>query len=351
MKGSLFKTKKSIVLFYVCIVLTIVSAIFFLAFNHLGNILTSQQAAERYRGDSSERYAQVTAFFPNGKEVKESDIFTFRMTIDSTLVENSIEAEKGESLYEDAYSGTGEITVVSDRASATVTAIGVGGNFFDFHPIQLKSGSYFSGNDLMDDYVILDEELAWKLFGGTDLAGLTVSINDEPYVIAGVISREDDFASEKAYTDGAGLFMSYNRLNDLTGNEITSYELVCVNPIKGFALSLLEKGFSDSVSIENSGRFSISGIFDVLRNFGTRSMRSDAVIFPYWENAARYVESVMAIVLAIAILFAIVPAVTVVVIIVKYIRRFIGALKKKIPEAIDQYGEDRYRKKQERRGS
>ena len=35
--------------------------------------------------------------------------------------------------------------------------------------------------------VVLDEELAWRLYGSADLAGLSVTINKIPYVIAGVV--------------------------------------------------------------------------------------------------------------------------------------------------------------------
>ena len=35
------------------------------------------------------------------------------------------------------------------------------------------SGSYFQEGDLMQDLVLLDEELAWILFGSSDLQGLT----------------------------------------------------------------------------------------------------------------------------------------------------------------------------------
>ena len=40
----------------------------------------------------------------------------------------------------------------------------------------------------MDDLVILDEEIAWRLYGGTNLAGMPVTINGEHFLIGGVVA-------------------------------------------------------------------------------------------------------------------------------------------------------------------
>lgn len=350
MRAAFFKQKKHLALIIAFCGCILVSAALFFVFNHLGNVLLSQQAASRYRGENEERFAQVSAYFPVGKEIDENTVYSFRQTLDSKMTEASIEAEGNESLYDDAYSASGEITVTGEKGTATVTAIGIGGDYFLFHPLYLRSGNYFSGNDLMHDYVILDEELAWRLFGGIDLAGLTVTINYEPYVIAGVISREDDFASEKAYTSGAGIFMSYDKLNALTGAEISTYELVCINPIEGFALSALEESFASAFNVENSSRFTISGIFDVIKDFAGRSMNTAGVVLPYWENAARYIENIAAIVLIFAVLFAVFPFVTLIVVFVRAVKRLFRAAKTKLPELIEEQSERRYRRKIERRG-
>ena len=60
----------------------------------------------------------------------------------------------------------------------------------------------------MKDRVLLDEDLAWLLYGGTDIAGLSMKINGVPYMIAGVVEREQDKFSTAAYTSGRGLYMS-----------------------------------------------------------------------------------------------------------------------------------------------
>ena len=90
--------------------------------------------------------------------------------------------------------------MASELGHGEASAIAVGGNFFDFHPIRLLNGTYLAESDLMKDRVLLDEDLAWLLFGGTDLQGMPMEINGVPFVVGGVVQREQDFASRRAYT-------------------------------------------------------------------------------------------------------------------------------------------------------
>jgi len=299
--------KKGIALIAAAAALTILSGACFAAFLSIGNMLESQKTAERFRGDGETRFAQVSAFFPvdGGKSL--SDIYTMRQSVEDALLEASLEAPENGSLWIDAYSAEGQLTVTGTRGSASVTVLGVGGDWFSFHPLRLRSGSYLNEDDLMHDKVVLDEELAWKLFGGVDLEGLEVTINDVPYIVAGVVSREDDFASEKAYSGGAGMFMYYDTLNAISATEIDNYELCCADPISGFALDILETGFADAATVQNTGRFSLSSVFGHIADFGERAMSSDGVAFPYWENAARYAEDYAALTLALSVLFGLFP--------------------------------------------
>ena len=178
--------------------------------------LSTLSAAERFQGGSETRFSQLACFLPVDQGKTEEDIQKFRLSLDGTLTEQSLEAPENGSLYLDAYSGSASVTVKSEGGgSASVKAVGVGGDFFYFHPLFLRSGSYIRSDDLMDDLVLLDEEMAWRLFGGTDLTGLTVYLNNEPFVISGVVSREDDFATQKAYAGDGGVYLSYSALQRL----------------------------------------------------------------------------------------------------------------------------------------
>lgn len=201
----------------------------------------------------------------------------------------------------------------------------MGGEWFSFHPLELRSGGYITEDELMHDRVILDEKLAWQLFGGYDLAGLTVTISGKPYVIAGVVAMEDDRASARAHETNGEIFLHFDALQQLTGGDgsggISCYELVCAEPISGFTLGLLTEGFKDAVTVQNTGRFSVKNELGLLRNFGTRSMQTSGVVYPYWENAARLNEDSLALVLTGIILTALLPFVMAAVLVVKLARR------------------------------
>lgn len=348
MKRALHNRKIRIILLSVLAVLTTLSVLCGALAATYGAQLPAQQEAKRFRGDSSERFAQVSAFFKVGEEKTLSDIYTFRKSMESALVDASLEAEAGQNLWADAYSAQSTVTVTSDKATAEVTTLGVGGKWFLFHPLELRSGAYIEEDDLMHDKVILDEELAWKLFGGVDLAGLEVTISGKPYVVAGVVAREDDFATQDAYGDtGAGMIMYYDAMNALTddGVDISCYELVCADPISGFALDLLQTGFPEAVTVENSDRFGLEALLKVVKSFSQRSVAADGVVFPYWEKAAQIMEAHAALMLVLSAVFGLFPAVCLVWALADLLRAVKARLSEVLPRRWEKIA-DRIREKQ-----
>lgn len=305
----------------------------------IGGTLPTLTAAGRFQGEGEVRFAQLACYLPVDDGKTEDDVRTFRQSLDSKLVEQSLEAPENGSLYIDAYSGSESVTVNGENGgSVTVKAVGVGGDFFYFHPLALRSGSYIRSDDLMDDLVVLDEEMAWRLYGSADLTGMTVYVNQQPFVVAGVISRETDFASQKAYSGEGGLFLSYSALSRLVETaSITCYELVMPDPISGYAKGVLSETFpvGDGDVVENSGRYSLGALLDVIRNFGQRSMRLNGVIYPYWENAARLTEDYAALLLVLAVLLALCPVLFVLVLSIRQIRRAYRYAKVKVPEVVE----------------
>ena len=269
----------------------------------------------------------------------EDDIRSFRQTLDTKLVEQSLEAPENGSLYIDAYSGTSSVTVTGESGgNVTVKAVGVGGDFFYFHPLPLLSGSYIRSDDLMDDLVVLDEEMAWRLYGSTDLAGMTVYINQKPFVVAGVIARETDFATRKAYTGDGGIFLSYSALSSLDEDAaITCYELVMPDPISGYAKGIVTDNFpvGEGDVVENSSRYSLSHLLEVAKSFGLRSMRLNGVIYPYWENAARLTEDYAALLLILAVMLALYPLLSALVFAIRETRRAYRFAKVKVPATVE----------------
>lgn len=324
--------------------LVLLALICLLVFRHIAGTLDSVHAADRWRGSNEMRFAQIACFLPVDSPKTQDDIIQFRRTLDQKLVDASLEAPAGGSLYTDAYSGTAKLTVSGDHGSAEVKAIGVGGNFFLFHPLQLRSGSYLSENDLMQDRVVLDEALAWQLFGSPDISGMTVTINGSPYYVAGVIRRENDFATKKAYLDGAGMFISYSAFQTLTQSasdtntgSITCYEIVLPDMIEGFGKSLVSENFDVGSGdiVENSNRYSVENLLKILKNYGLRSMRNNGVIYPYWENAVRLTEDYLALLLLLILLLALCPVISCIVLAIRTMIRIYRRERARVPKGID----------------
>jgi len=295
----------------------------------------NQQAARAWAGQSGERFVQLSVFLPDSSSFDVSSIMSTRASINTSLLTASLDTGGGRSLFADAWAAYGTVSILSDRGrTTTASAIGVGGDFFMFHPMQLRHGSYLSPNDIMKDLVVLDEELAWRLFGATRVTGMEVLINGKPFIISGVISRESDFASVAAYTAGEGLYMSYETLDAMMdgGARIASYEIVMPNPVSNFALNIVSDLFSqDGIHIvQNTERFSAANQLSIIGSFGERSMRTDTTAFPYWENAARFAEDRLALLLLLSIIFMVFPVICAVIYSVKLIRFGIKQLKKAI---------------------
>ena len=319
------------------VVLLFLVLICLIAFRVISGKLDSLDAADRWRGENALRFAQIACFLPVDDQKSEEDVLAFRRTLDQKLVEASLPVESGKKLYADAYSGEAKLTVTGDHGQAEARVTGVGGNFFLFHPLQLRSGSYISENDMMQDRVVLDEALAWQLFGGPDVAGMTVYIQEQPFYVAGVIRRENDFASREAYGDGPGMFLSYSAFETLTEEKITCYEIVLPDMISGFAMSLVKENFDIGTGdqVENSSRFKLESLFRVIGDFGHRSMRNNGVIYPYWENAVRLTEDYLALLIVLMFVLGACPFLTVVVWTIRTVTRLWRTAATQLPEKAD----------------
>lgn len=331
--GGLLKKKRTIMIIIAAAVNALLLILVGLCLWRCGvftGTLRSQQAAEAWKGESEERFAQVSCFLPVDGKVDYNTVLGFRSTIEKGLSDAGIESTEDRQLWVDAYSTKSTVTVKGEKGSSETTAIGVGGDFFLFHPYELMSGSYLSPDDLMQDRVVLDYELAWKLFGGHELEGMSVTIGGKPYYVAGVIRRETDKFSEKAFSGEPLIFMSYSELEkDGVEAGISCYELVMADPISDFAKNYVKENFAGgkAVVVQNTTRYSFGNIFDIFKNFGSRSISENGVIYPYWENAARISEVYVARQYVFIALLGIIPFGFLVWLIVKFMIILIRKLK------------------------
>lgn len=288
--------------------------------------LPFQRLADRW--SAQEAYGQVSVFFTDSAgldlEGVDSTISLFGKKLEESA---ALSSESGEALsWTYGYSSESTLPVKREAITVESAAMGIGEDFFKFHPLRLVSGSYIYDSDLMQDRIVIDSNLAWQLFGATNVAGMGIEIGGLPYIIAGVVAPEEDFASTTAYGDKPRVYMFYEMLllNDDSA-KITCLELLTPNSVEGFTAGTLktvlkeqEVSENDRDIIDNSGRYSFTNLFGVMAEFGLRSMRPAlAPSYPYWENAARMVEDYLAVILTIMILLLIYPAVSLIFLIVR----------------------------------
>ncbi len=195
------------------------------------------------------------------------------------------------------YMASGEITMSTEYGTTSTRAFGIGGDFFQFHPLNMVQGGYFSESSLMQDQVVIDTETAWKLYGSNDVVGMFVKINGIPHIIVGVYERESGYFNDAAGNDKSCVYVSHSTLAEHGQyHGLETVEYLIPNPVSGFAMGLVEKQFSsmDIEMMEHQNRFGILALLSIVKEFGTRSMGLSGITFPYWENMARGYEDILA---------------------------------------------------------
>ncbi len=301
--------------------------------------LPPQRAAERWGADGETRYSQLSVFYSGNCRIDINGVYRMRSDIEKKLTENSVKPVSPDArIWIDAYSS--EVTsdpdvsveAVSSRedytASAKVSVTATGGDYFFFHPLELLSGYYYSDSDLMQDRVILDENLAWQLFGSDNVEGMTVLIGEKRFYVAGVVKTDGSKTGKYVYGSKPRIYMSYAGYESILGASLSvdCYEAVLPDPVTGLA----EKIVTDVVSpeeeravkiVNNSGRFSVKRLLEIAFDGGTRAAASVPMAYPFWENAARITEEKAAVLLVWAAAMLFVPLLTLLYFAVKLYRK------------------------------
>ncbi|MBR5128196.1 MAG: ABC transporter permease [Roseburia sp.] len=269
--------------------------------------LSTQQLAKRW--SKEEEYVQMACYFTEDAQFSRQQIVAVEQNLVTAMEEASVSGtkENGGRNWIDAYSTQGSLIIGSSRGSVNARAFGVGGDFFQFHPLQLLDGNYFDATDENGDGVIIDEIVAWQLFGSNNVAGMEVEINGVVYPVRGVIRSDSGIFSEAVQEDAATIYVSYDILEGKDNSlPVDCYEVLVANPVKDFAKDSVIKALSiDETQYELvmcSERFDLVSRFDILKNFGIRSMTTKNIVFPYWENRARGYEDISALFLVLEII-------------------------------------------------
>lgn len=311
-------------------------------------------AADRWNSTGKKDYTQISCFFSEDAGFVKNSINGVKNSLMSKLKEASITPEEGKTLIPDAYSaraGRAEVTCdIVGRTEAEITA--VGGEFFLFHDMGLLSGSYISDSDIMQDGAVIDRQLAWLLYGSENIIGMNIYINNVKLYIAGVTDTPSTDPEERCAGDTPRAYISYYAAgqifggDDLTGmadpsesfSKVTCYECIVPDPVENFAYNALKEQLSDPYKghisiVNNSERFDSKKRAKALKRLDEYAVRSDDVVYPYWENASRIVEVKLSLIYGARRLLLAIPFITLVWLVIKAYRAFMRK-KEGLKEAV-----------------
>ena len=298
---------------------------------------TYNYAAERW--DSGGDYAQISCFFSENAGFTVDSVASARMQILNNLKNVSVIPEEGQKLCPDGWSAPlGQASIkgkLSGRSEADITA--VGGDYFLIHNFTLIDGAFFSDKDIMQDGIVIDKNLAWALYGSSDISGMTLTVNGSEFYISGVIDtpatdEERECAGDlpRAYIsyEGASLFSSGGNFMEEGSSavpsdfrKVTCYEVIMPDPVKNYAYESMKgyfEGYGKNAQLlQNTGRFGAVKRLKALKNMEKLAVRDNAVIYPYRENASRIAEYKLSYLYLWRVICMIIPAVTAVWIIVR----------------------------------
>lgn len=320
----------------------------FVISHQLVGSLDAQTVVNRWSEDGG--FAHVSCFFSVNSGISQDSIEELEHSYDGLLADAGElpDPEKPNArLWVDAYSADGTITISTDRASISSNAIGIGGDFFLFHPLNLLSGSYFSGSDVMQDYCVIDQDAAWQLFGSNDVAGQMVTIGGIPHIITGVVQREEGRLDKAAGLDATLVYVSMDSLTKYgRSNGINHYEVLMREPVKDFTVNCVRERLAsdekETELVENSKRFSFLSRLKLLPKFGTRSMNGKAIIYPYWENVARGYEDILLVITFFEVVFLAFPILEIIGILRYYWKRkswTMGQILHRIKDKLERFWE------------
>ncbi|MCL2386640.1 MAG: ABC transporter permease [Defluviitaleaceae bacterium] len=86
------------------------------------------------------------------------------------------------------------VQIASSTQEVRAIAIYTNAAYFEMHAIGFIEGSFVQAFMVGGNFIVVNEALAWRLFGATEnITGLTVLVNEEQYVISGVVRQSTDY--------------------------------------------------------------------------------------------------------------------------------------------------------------
>lgn len=230
-----------------------------------------------------------------------SELSPIRFAIESA---SSNESGSEGRLWCDAYSYF--TTVYASRGEGNpieCSAIVTGGDFFAMHELDFVTGWYYSDTDMNSDRVVIDERLAFQLFGSNFVEDLQIRLGSELCYVAGVVAIDETPAKEIQLGDKPLVYIPESIAQRIFGeNNYDSYEIMMQNSVDSYALNAISSAAEGKQIIDVVNRYQLKKTLSLIKEFPMRSYHTDKIEYPYWENVDRGNEDILAVLLIVNVI-------------------------------------------------
>lgn len=272
----------------------------------------------------------IPLYLDNGTSIKKADIGTIR-----TSLQAIVDSAKGRSkdngladdgsprgwtdcyssffnarIYDAALNHSSRDIVESDWKDVEIVA--VGGDYRSFHPFIYMSGGFLPVECIDMDQIVLNDSIAWTIFGSYDVVGERVQLGGREFIVTGVVRERDSSIDREVGTNSPRAYIYYNAMEDIARNYNTDssdsedglssathecavlcYEAMLPELVKGVANSDIKSavGYTENdpkyFVVSNTGRFNVLKVWDFNMPLGENSEKLREYRFPYWERASQ----------------------------------------------------------------
>lgn len=273
------------------------------------NSLNYIHAGERWSAEG-EPYAVISMYAEDSAAVSSQQISQWAYSMDTGLLESSVTPKENARSWAYCYGTQDVLTINGPMGSASAEVIAAGGDFFVFHPLKFTYGSAFLNDPSNPMGVVIDRELAWKIFGAENIVGMVLQIGGEDFTVVGISTRESDGEIYNyTYGERPRLYMSYAGYVKIAGDgKITMFEAALPNAVKGFAKNIFDGAVKVNEEtawvFEVSDRFSLLSRWENMKGLKYSWIRENRIEYPYWENEAKVADYRCAILMIFETAFA-----------------------------------------------
>lgn len=282
--------------------------------NYTFSSFDSRKSAVSWQTDEL-KYANLSAYISEDALFTSSGAKFATEELVSKLAQDSYASANGARVVITNTFASMAATASNDGNSVEATLCVTGPDHFIFHPHDFVSGWHYSGEELMKNCAVINEELAFRLFGGLNVAGLTVKINGANSTIIGVTSGPSSPAESKEWDKAEPMAYVMSGFSDADSTlNITCFEALIPNPVKEYAVTVFEEVMQYDENAEIVENTAVNKYFYQLKKVFSSDkgmMRENKIYYPYWENAVRKKRADMkpfiilsAVLLAVAVIYA-----------------------------------------------